>query len=821
MKKRLISLALVLVLALSLLPVAALAADYDDFTDLKQNVWYTPYINFVLEKGYFKGMSETEFAPNGTMTRAMFVTVIARMEGVEVDDTAATQFEDVKTGVWYTGSVAWAAENKIVEGYEDGSFRPGNYVTRNEMAAIMVRYIDWRVAQTGDAVVLGDKEVVFGDQAEIDANWAAEYVADCVAYGLLQGYPDGTFGGKRNSTRAEVAAVIERLDWIIHGKDHIYRAVLNITNSVKENLTKAVVKAEDLSAEYKNYIESLDQVAGDIVVADYVDATLSVGENVNGTRVVTAEVKTALNENMIYNLVKFVTTYAVTLYGQEDVITYEGVKEIVDAVIADVDALDLGFLTDMEAAEIAELVYSTVRGKVADVWTSNFKGPKGYYTGDITVKVGDYSYVIVVDEETGVSFPEWKQGALGLAKALVKEVAKSFLAQAADYTSSLTDIGAVIDITFSAGAYKEDTDRYAYNYPVDASFTFANDIEMFQYKVNGGLYLKAYFSNDVQAQFKSVANAALTKIMESEAFNEKFNPAVEEVKDTQLAPVIDVLAKGEKQDEESANKTVDTYIEEWAKTNAENKLTGDGEWNNESIYNLATLVGLEVSSYVEAELDAKGLMLKKDITPEQLKSNMDTAGVKFDVEPALENYVLAVICDQVSGEDKYAAEDSEATAAMKQYVDETLPAALEENEGFNAALELAEKVRTALESTENLCSVRLGNLAYVLRNEVVQDYLTYEKADNLVAKLAKYIEKAPDAAAVTFAGCTINEAAVIAIKDAKSVAEVCDILADVLEETGLADLTLADFAPEAGQDLVVSYGDKSLTLVNLVVEFEK
>ncbi len=820
MKKRLISLALVLVLALSLLPVAALAADYDDFTDLKQNVWYTPYINFVLEKGYFIGMSDTEFAPNGTMTRAMFVTVIARMEGAEIDDSIEPSFPDVKANAWYTGSVEWAAANGIVEGYEDGTFRPGNYVTRQEMAAIMDRYINWRVLETGDSVVPGDKEVVFADQDEVDKSWAAETIKACVSYGLLEGYPDGTFGGKRNSTRAEVAAVIERLDWIIHGKDHIYRAVLNITDSIKEVTTKTVVKAEDLSAEYKDYITTLDKLVDDIKVADYIDATLVVGENVDGTRVVTAEAKTTLNENTIYNLVKVVSSYAVTLYGEGNQVTYDGVKEIVNAVKEDVSGLNLGFLSEMEVCEIAELIYSTVRGKTADVWTSNFKGAKGYYTGDITVAVGDYSYVIVVDEETGVSFPDWKAAAKGFAVALAKEVGKSFLAQAKDYTSSLTDIGAVIDITFSAGAYKEDTDLYAYNYPVDISLTFANEIDTFQYKINDGVYVKAYFSEAAQSQFKSKATAAIDAIVDSDAFQSEFNPAIEQAKESEeFVAIVDVIA--EAQGEEAANKIVDGYITEWAKANATSKVAGDGEWKNESIYDLAYVIGGEIYGYVESELDARGLEMKAGITPEQLRANMETAGVTVDVDPALESYVIGVICDKSNAEkDVETSYAEEAAPAMKEYVDATVPAALEENEQFNKALDLAEKVRTALESVENLTSIRLGNVASILRNDTIQAFVAEQGADSVVARFAKYIEKVPAKAAVVFAGCTINEEAVIAIKDATTVAELCDIMADILEETGLADLTLADFAPEAGQNLTVSYGEKSATL-NIVVEFEQ
>ena len=825
MKKRLISLALVLVLALSLLPVAALAADYDDFADLKKDVWYTPYINFVLEKGYFIGMSDTEFAPNANMTRAMFVTVIARMEGVEVDDTVATQFEDVKTGVWYTGSVAWAAANGIVEGYEDGSFRPGNNVTRREMAAIMARYIAWVEENTNRYPVESDKEVVFADQAEIDAAaWAKDAVATCVNFGLLKGYPDGTFGGKRNSTRAEVAAVIERLALLVKevNPDYIYLGVKGVMDTLTAAATLPVVKAEELSDKYIS-LTSAAQLA-DLSVADVVDASAVIGENVDGTRLVSVKGSATLNESAIYNTVKFAATYAAGIYADKNVL-WDDVKAIVDAIVADVNAIDFAgayeLISDKEAVEIAEFAYNTVKGAAYDLWAKNFKGENGYYTGDITVKVGDYSSVIVVDEENGVSIPTWKQDAVGFGVALAKEVAKSFLAQAKDYTSSLTDIGAVIDITFSAGAYKETTDLYAYNYPVDISLSFINNVDTFQYKIDNGLFVKAYFSNAVQAEVKEKANAALTAIMESEAFQNKFNPAVEQAKESEeFTAIVDVIA--EAQGEEAANKIVDGYVEQWAKDNASSKLTGDGEWKNESIYDLAYIIGGEIYGYVELELDARGLEMKAGITPDQLKDNMATAGVEIEVDAALENYVLGVICDknnEEKGVETTFAE--EAAPAMKEYVDTTVPATLEQNDDFNAALELAEKVRVALQSTDNLCAVRFGNVATILRNETVQELVASKGADSVIAKFAKYIEKAPADAAVVFAGCTINEAAVIAVKDATTVAELCNAVADILEETGLADLTLADFAPEAGQNLAVAYGDKSVTLLNIVVEFEK
>jgi len=816
MKKRLISLALVLVLAMSLFPAAALAVSYDDFTDLKDNVWYTPAISFVLEKGYFIGMSDTEFAPSGTMTRAMFVTVIARMDGAEIDNSVQSSFNDVKANAWYTGSIEWAAANGIVKGYEDGSFRPNNHVTRQEMAAIMARYIDWSSARSGSTPAPGDGETVFADQEEVDKSWAANAIKTCVAYGLLKGYPDGSFGGKRNSTRAEVAAVIERLEMIVQGEDHIYKAVLNVAKDIETVVNTTLVKEEDLSAEYKDYITSIGGTVGDISISGGLNTSIEVGAENEGSRIVSVTGNSALNQRTAYDLIKTVAGYAVVLFSQTDRLAFSDVKEIVAAVYD----LSPSLISDSEIAEITELIYSAVRDKSSDIWTGNFKGPKGYYTGDITVKVGSYSGLIPVNQETGVSLPNWKAEAKTFAMAAAVEVINSITAQAKDYTDSIKDIGAVIDITFSAGAYKKSTDRYAYNYPVDISFTFENEFDGIQYKMGDIIYLKAFVSKEDQEELKGSVGEIMGKFMESDAFMEEFSPAVEEVKNGKFAPVIELLSKGEKQDEDSAGKLIEGYISNWAKDNAAAKLTGDGQWDNGAIYDLVSFIGLEVCSYVEKELSSRGLALKSDVTPAQLKKNMEKANIEFEVPLALENYVLAVICDQVSGEDNYAAEDGEVYAAMKGYVDTEIPATLESNESFNKALEMAEEVRSTLESVEKLSAVDFGNFSTVLRNEIIQSYLADDQPDNPVIRIAEYIKKVPANTRIVFAGCTLSETDVARLRNAGSMAELCNTLADIIDESGIGKLTLAHFAPAGGQNITVSYGSASAT-VNLVIELEK
>lgn len=210
--KRLSSLLIVFVLLVSVFPVGVLAASADQFTDVSRDSWYYDYVDYVVDRGYFNGTSDTTFDPNDTMTRAMFVTVLARMDGAEVDNNTSV-FSDVPTHTWYTGAVTWASENGIVEGIGNGRYEPNRAITREEMCVIMDRFIEYYGAEHNLTPKRNGSTAAFPDGKQIAA-YAREAVANCRAYGLVEGYDDGYFHPQDNSTRAQVAAVIYRLAWL-------------------------------------------------------------------------------------------------------------------------------------------------------------------------------------------------------------------------------------------------------------------------------------------------------------------------------------------------------------------------------------------------------------------------------------------------------------------------------------------------------------------------------------------------------------------------------------------------------------------------------
>lgn len=203
--RRVLALALVFCMVLTTVP-AAFAAENSQFTDVNANHWAYPYIQDVVSQELFQGTGSNRFTPEGTMTRGMLATVLSRMAGVAVDNQADAGFRDVPTGKWYTGAVAWAAQEKIIRGFGDGTFGPTKPVTREQAATMLVRYADTMglyLRQTVEAQTFTDESAIQG--------WAKDAVLLLQMAQVLSGYPDGSFQPAKNITRAEAAKLISVL----------------------------------------------------------------------------------------------------------------------------------------------------------------------------------------------------------------------------------------------------------------------------------------------------------------------------------------------------------------------------------------------------------------------------------------------------------------------------------------------------------------------------------------------------------------------------------------------------------------------------------
>ena len=173
------------------------------FTDVKKSDWFYQAVQFAVSSGMMNGTSSSSFQPGINLSRSMIATILWRLENSPAGNPA--QFTDVPMDQWYTEAVNWAAANGLVNGYGNSAFGPEDDITREQMAAILYRYAQFKGY---DHTVQGDlSQFTDGSQT---SDWARDAVMWAVGSGLLAGKGGGLLDPKGTATRAEVAAILMR-----------------------------------------------------------------------------------------------------------------------------------------------------------------------------------------------------------------------------------------------------------------------------------------------------------------------------------------------------------------------------------------------------------------------------------------------------------------------------------------------------------------------------------------------------------------------------------------------------------------------------------
>ena len=175
------------------------------FEDVTIADWFYDDVMFVCGRGVMQGVSDTRFGPHLTATRAMMATILWRMEGSPAP-TAEARFTDVRSGQWYSEAVAWTAQSGVYTGYADGSFRPNDSITREQLAAILYRYAKYKGV---DVSVGEDTNILsYADAAEI-SDYAFPAMQWACGAGVMQG-SNGNLLPRGRATRAQIAAMLHR-----------------------------------------------------------------------------------------------------------------------------------------------------------------------------------------------------------------------------------------------------------------------------------------------------------------------------------------------------------------------------------------------------------------------------------------------------------------------------------------------------------------------------------------------------------------------------------------------------------------------------------
>ena len=182
------------------------------FIDVSEDDWFYDDVGYVYINGLMNGTAENLFSPNANLTRAMIVTILYRLEGEpSIDDALpAIPFDDLASGAYYMNAVIWGEQNGIVLGYGNGNFGPNDPITREQLAAILLRYMNFKEIY----LAVTAQWIVFADEADI-YSYAMDAIQMFYKIGVINGTGENANGQavinpKGNATRAQAAAMFHR-----------------------------------------------------------------------------------------------------------------------------------------------------------------------------------------------------------------------------------------------------------------------------------------------------------------------------------------------------------------------------------------------------------------------------------------------------------------------------------------------------------------------------------------------------------------------------------------------------------------------------------
>lgn len=621
-KQRILSALLALCIVFSLVPTA-LAEKADDFTDVSRSDWYYQFVDYVTSKGYFNGVADKTFAPADNMTRAMFVTVLFRFDGAK-GDRSQSAFTDVAPGEWYTDAINWAAANRIVDGVGNGKFAPNDPITRAQMCTMIERYLAlykkaWKVTlpETGSVSVMVDENAI--------PAYALAAVKQCQRHGLVNGFEDGTFRPNELSTRAQVAAVIYRMSYLVQSAkpdntpsvnpggtvtppvnppvtaytyalyfdanggtligaspvsttttsttysfpvtatatrdgynflgwatektataatypanstitltanypiitlyavwqakapvvvsdDLIGNAVLKSVKQVNDrfsDMKSAVVSAVDQVNKDNKYLtdEQLQQVkniVNDMVKVEDVKANFTSGDN-KTEREVTWNVALEVKDGQVVSAIEQANKIAdAIITGTTSKPTPDDIDGFLTSVKNAVESETGIVLTNKSLSEIKTQVVDLLKKEGKSLWANFHDGKGNYVCGNVDVVFNGKTYATVQVGANSASLSAAKSKIVKeLGTAISKEIYKHMKAQGTAYTDNFTfNIDLKVNFTPAANAdIKAKTDNYTYNYKLVVTPKL-NSNGLLEYKYEGDEnYLRLNISKDVQKAY--------------------------------------------------------------------------------------------------------------------------------------------------------------------------------------------------------------------------------------------------------------------------------------------------------------------------------
>lgn len=795
-KQRILSALLALCIVFSLVPTA-LAEKADDFTDVSRSDWYYQFVDYVTSKGYFNGVADKTFAPADNMTRAMFVTVLFRFDGAK-GDRSQSAFTDVAPGEWYTDAINWAAANRIVDGVGNGKFAPNDPITRAQMCTMIERYLAlykkaWKVTlpETGSVSVMVDENAI--------PAYALAAVKQCQRHGLVNGFEDGTFRPNELSTRAQVAAVIYRMSFLVQnakpdntpsvnpggtvnppvnppvtaytyalyfdanggtliGASPVSTTTTSTTCSFPVNATATrdgytfLGWSTDRSAttaaypagstvtltsaypiitlyavwQAKTPVVVSDDLIGNAVLksvkqandrfSDMKSAVVSAVETVNKDNKYLTDAQLQQVKNIVNDMVKVEDVKANFTSGDnktEREVTWNVALEVKDGQVVSAieqanklanaiitgttskptpDDID-GFLTSVKNAVESETgivltnkSLSEIKAQVVDklktegksLWANFHDGKGNYVCGDVDVVFNGKTYATVQVGANSASLSAAKSKIVKeLGTAISKEIYKQMKAQGTSYTDNFTfNIDLKVNFTPAANAdIKAKTDAYTYNYKLVVTPKL-NSNGLLEYKYEGDEnYLRLNISKDVQKAYNDGLDQIAAQFAYTDGTKDKVVAKVKKEMETRLPEIYaEIETSLKKYDITLTNATEDALkaallaeADKWVETNWTtfvNSATGGG-----------TLKGLDntalinaVWPLIEKDIDALDVnaLIENQISEKLTEKKINEAWI---VDKANNSGTLKDAKDLVKGFDAVTFEPAGVTLDIQSVAD--------------------------------------------------------------------------------------------------------------------------------------------------------
>lgn len=720
-KQRILSALLALCIVFSLVPTA-LAEKADDFTDVSRSDWYYQFVDYVTSKGYFNGVADKTFAPAENMTRAMFVTVLFRFDGAK-GDRSQSAFTDVAPGEWYTDAINWAAANRIVDGVGDGKFAPNDPITRAQMCTMIERYLAlykkaWKVTlpETGSVSVMVDENAI--------PAYALAAVKQCQRHGLVNGFEDGTFRPNELSTRAQVAAVIYRMSFLVQNAkpdntpsvnpggtvnppvnppvtaytyalyfdanggtligaspvsttttsttysfpvsatatrdgynflgwatektataatypanstitltanypiitlyavwqakapvvvsdDLIGNAVLKSVKQVNDrfsDMKSAVVSAVDQVNKDNKYLtdaqlQQVKNIVNDMVKVEDVKANFTSGDN-KTEREVTWNVALEVKDGQVVSAIEQANKLAnAIITGTTSKPTPDDIDGFLTSVKNAVESETGIVLTNKSLQEIKTQVVDLLKKEGKSLWANFHDGKGNYVCGNVDVVFNGKTYATVQVGANSASLSAAKSKIVKeLGTAISKEIYKQMKAQGTSYTDNFTfNIDLKVNFTPAANVdIKAKTDAYTYNYKLVVTPKL-NSNGLLEYKYEGDEnYLRLNISKDVQKAYNDGLDQIAAQFAYTDGTKDKVVAKVKEEMETRLPEIYEEIETSlKKYDITLTNATEDALkaallaeADKWVETNWTtfvNSATGGG-----------TLKGLDNTALINA-----------------------------------------------------------------------------------------------------------------------------------------------------------------------------------------------------------------------------